>query len=299
MEDEHKRTTGDNIEKPPADSASGDQELDDLLDSALADFDKPSVKTKTREEHADSCSSIEPISGEPEWSEEFINQATTQFEDVMKNFLSEDPNLLEDFKQFAETAAKATSDTTSDSDFAANLEQTLKGLAENAKALNNSMGEDDIANLLSNLGMGGAGGMEGAGGELSDLLPFMTNMMQSILSKDMLYPAIKEIVEKYPDWLADNRPKLAVDQYDKYNRQYDLMKQVCQQFEAEAPGDSDDVKKKRFENILDIMQKMQECGQPPKELIGELGPGMEVDAEGNLKMPGFPNMGADGQCAIM
>lgn len=31
---------------------------------------------------------------------------------------------------------------------------------------------------------------------------------------------------QYPDWLADNRSSLSEEDFDRYNKQYDLMKQV-------------------------------------------------------------------------
>jgi len=43
--------------------------------------------------------------------------------------------------------------------------------------------------MFSGLGMG-----EGSGS--GDLFPFMQQMMQSLLSKDILYPALKDIVDK-------------------------------------------------------------------------------------------------------
>jgi peroxin-19 len=43
--------------------------------------------------------------------------------------------------------------------------------------------------MFSGLGLG-----DGSGSE--DLLPFMQQMMQSLLSKDILYPALKEIADK-------------------------------------------------------------------------------------------------------
>jgi len=48
------------------------------------------------------------------------------------------------------------------------------------------------------------------------------------------------------------------------------MLSIVQEFEAEQSTDSDDVKRQRFERVLDIMQQMQSLGHPPKELIGEL-----------------------------
>jgi hypothetical protein len=43
--------------------------------------------------------------------------------------------------------------------------------------------------MFNGLGLG-----EGSGS--GDLLPFMQQMMQSLLSKDILYPALKDIVDK-------------------------------------------------------------------------------------------------------
>lgn len=48
------------------------------------------------------------------------------------------------------------------------------------------------------------------------------------------------------------------------------MCKVCDEYEAEKDSDSADVKKERFQRILAIMQAMQECGSPPKELVGDV-----------------------------
>ncbi len=39
--------------------------------------------------------------------------------------------------------------------------------------------------------------------------------MQSLLSKELLYPAIKDMAEKFPDWLAQNRQKLEKEDFDR------------------------------------------------------------------------------------
>jgi peroxin-19 len=49
--------------------------------------------------------------------------------------------------------------------------------------------EENIANMFGGLGIGEAA-------EGGDFLPFMQQMMQSLLSKDILYPALKDIVDK-------------------------------------------------------------------------------------------------------
>lgn len=44
---------------------------------------------------------------------------------------------------------------------------------------------------MNSFGMGG-----GDDSELEDLLPFMTNFMQKLLSKDLLYPVLSDIVDR-------------------------------------------------------------------------------------------------------
>lgn len=69
--------------------------------------------------------------------------------------------------------------------------------------------------------------------------------------------------------MADNRAKLKPEEYDKYNRQFSIMQQVCTEFETEKETDDTATKNSRFEKILSMMQQMQECGHPPKELAGD------------------------------
>ena len=48
--------------------------------------------------------------------------------------------------------------------------------------------------MLQGLGLGG--GAAGEGGEAGALFPMMQTMLENILSKEILYPPIKEIVDK-------------------------------------------------------------------------------------------------------
>jgi len=52
---------------------------------------------------------------------------------------------------------------------------------------------DDLVKTLENLGLNENG--EG-GGEDGNILPIMQSIMQNLLSKEVLYPSLKEITEK-------------------------------------------------------------------------------------------------------
>lgn len=46
------------------------------------------------------------------------------------------------------------------------------------------------------------------------------------------------------------------EELDRYRRQYNLVCGVCSEYEAETSNDSDEVKKKRFEKLLSLMQQV-------------------------------------------
>lgn len=60
----------------------------------------------------------------------------------------------------------------------------------------------------------------------ADILPFMQGMMQSLLSKDVLYPSLKEIVDRYPSWLEEKKSTLPSESYERYSKQLELMQKV-------------------------------------------------------------------------
>lgn len=281
--------------------AAEDTDLDSLLDSALEDFEKPVAPPpalNSPTQISDVSSLPHPIDSNA-WSDEFIQQATAQFEDAMKNFLAEDETLGEEFRKMAEATGRAMNTQDSEQGIAESLSRTLKDLAENAEAISNPLTDEEISQLLGNIGLSqDIGTIDGS--EPEDLLHIMKNVMQNLLSKELLYPALKDIVDKYPNWLATNRSALEQSEYEKYNQQFLLMKQACDEFELEKEDDPDDVKKARFEKVLDLMQKMQEYGHPPKELIGDMASGFEFDEQGSPKLSGLPQPanGSDSCCLM-
>ncbi|XP_012604623.1 peroxisomal biogenesis factor 19 isoform X1 [Microcebus murinus] len=222
---------------------------------------------------------------------ELASQATAEFEKAMKELAEEEPHLVEQFQKLSEAAGRVGSDATSQQEFTSCLKETLSGLAKNATDLQNSgMSEEELTKAMEGLGMDEGDG-EG------NILPIMQSIMQNLLSKDVLYPSLKEITEKYPEWLQSHRESLPPEQFEKYQEQHSVMGKICEQFEAETPTDSEATQKARFETVLDLMQQLQDLGHPPKELAGEMPPGLNFDLDA-LNLSGPP--GASGeQCLIM
>ncbi|XP_063392566.1 peroxisomal biogenesis factor 19 [Cydia fagiglandana] len=255
-----------------------DPELDDLLDSALQDMTKKP-----------------PAAGEaqePVWSEEFIKEAAAQFESNMAALLGSfsagsgvpgeqqeisQEQIAQTFSKMAEAAAAVlqpagagadggeapAADPAKIDEVSAAISQTLQNLSSNSEGLQTPFSDQDLANMFGNFNLG-----ENQDGNM--FLPFMQGMMQSLLSKEVLYPSLKELVDKYPAWLEENKGKVPQDDYDRYCRQQELMQQVCAELEPEQETDPEDVKRKRFEVVLELMQKMQDLGQPPTELVGDM-----------------------------
>lgn len=98
-------------------------------------------------------------------------------------------------------------------------------------------------------------------------------MMQQLLSKEILHEPMKEIAEKYPKWLKDHEAGLSKEEYECYSRQYQLIQDLNEVYEND-PGN--------FTKIVELMQQMQGCGQPPSDIVRELAPDFDLANLGQL-----------------
>ncbi|KAG6976209.1 hypothetical protein JG688_00001598 [Phytophthora aleatoria] len=255
-------------------------DLDDLLDDALDDF-------------ADEVSASEMSSVTKEAA---ATTAATQD--------SEDNKLQENMAKFLEDAQNP--------EFQKVLEQAFRELgtdadAENIEQLLGSLKTDEtddvnagVAKTLQNMAKA-AEDMEGVGtaqveamgeemmsemmkkfeemGEKSDFQDLVDGMMQQLLSKDVMYDPMKQICERYPEWLAEKESLLSKEDYERYGKQYQYFQQIVAVYESEPDN---------YTRLSELMQEMQETGQPPSEIVKDLAPGLQFDDEG---MPIMPNMG--------
>ncbi|KAK9120626.1 hypothetical protein Syun_018243 [Stephania yunnanensis] len=106
-----------------------------------------------------------------------------------------------------------------------------------------------------------------------DMDSIVENMMQQLLSKEILQEPMKEIGEKYPEWLEEHKSGLSKEDYDRYNLQYNLIKELNSVYETDPNN---------FSKIVELMQKMQECGQPPSDIVQDLAPDLDLANLGQL-----------------
>ena len=106
-----------------------------------------------------------------------------------------------------------------------------------------------------------------------DMESIVETMMQQLLSKEILHEPMKEIGERYPKWLKEHEDVLSKEDFARYSHQYELIKDLNEVYEND-PGN--------FTKIVELMQQMQECGQPPNEIVQELAPGLDLANLGQL-----------------
>lgn len=101
--------------------------------------------------------------------------------------------------------------------------------------------------------------------------------------------------------MAENKDKISDDEFARYSKQHELVDQVCSHYEEEETTDGP-IENKRFQKILTAMQEMQQCGQPPEELVGQNQSGNSFQPTSmddfNKLMEESGNMGMD-QCKTM
>ncbi|KAG4073591.1 hypothetical protein HA402_000815 [Bradysia odoriphaga] len=266
-------------------SKSNDKELDDLLDSVLEDFDKTKDATVTVPTGSVPDEDFLP-------NDEMMKQAKMLEQQMAALFGTTGDDGMPSAEQFSlglQKIAEATSMAmsgdgveTAEPQFVDSITQAIQGLREGTENLNASVPPTDLAGMFSGLQMNDEGGD-------NPFLPFVQGMMQSLLSAEVLLPSLKELLEKYPVWLAENGDKIDPADKERYMKQQELFKVICADLEQEKPNDSAEVKSDRFKKVLDNMKKLHDYGQPPAELV-----------DAGVDMPQLPPMGdPSSQCPMM
>lgn len=117
-------------------------------------------------------------------------------------------------------------------------------------------------------------------GEKEDYAEAIDNVMRQLLSRDLMYDPIRQICNKYPEWLADHRPNLREVEYLNYGKQYQIFQKLLAVYDIEPDN---------FPRLMELMFDIQQYGQIPAAIIKQIAPGLQFDENG---MPVMPNMGS-------
>ena len=116
-------------------------------------------------------------------------------------------------------------------------------------------------------------------GEKEDYNEVIDGMMRQLLSKELMYEPMKSVCLKYPEWLVEAKSQLSEEDYVRYGTQYQYFQRIVAVYETEPDN---------YPRLMELMNDIQEYGQPPADIIKELAPGLMFNEEG---MPIMPNMG--------
>ncbi|CAI5722774.1 unnamed protein product [Peronospora effusa] len=259
-------------------------DLDDLLDDALNDFvDEVSAVQATEvssvKQEAAAATQSNEENGMHENMAQFLEDAQDpEFQKVLEQAFRE-LGTDADTEKIEQLLGSLKTDTTSDEtdDVNAGVAKTLQNMAKAAEDMEDvgteqveAMGEDMVSEMMKKFE---------EMGEKNDFQDLVDGMMQQLLSKDVMYDPMKQICERYPEWLDEKKPLLSKGDYERYGKQYQYFQQIVAMYESEPDN---------YARLSELMQEMQETGQPPSEIVKDLAPGLQFDEEG---MPIMPNMG--------
>lgn len=245
-------------------------DLDELLQSALDDFDKPIPVTPAVKEERTSTSSDNI---QEDFEEKFKSLLLNDIDDA--SFSSKMSNLLQEVNNGIRSCS-GTPNVELGDDNSDTVSQAINSLVENIEQIKGSLGNEQ---LPSNFDFGGNN---------DNVFPVMEQMFQMLMSKEVLYPSLLSVKEKYPSWIEENKHILDTEEVDRYTNQYNIIKKICVIFELENDSDTEDVKQKRFIELLALLQEMTNLGQPPKDFAESL-PTMGNDMFGSDMDPNSCN----------
>ncbi|KAF8939702.1 Peroxisome chaperone and import receptor, partial [Dissophora ornata] len=160
------------------------------------------------------------------------------------------------------------------------IAKTMDKLKDSSEQVDAQVAEESEEALMAEMMKQMEGMAEGG-----DFQNVLEGMMEQLMSKDILYEPMLDLKQKYPQWLKDNKDKISAEEYARYEKQYGYVKEIVEFFDR---PDFDDKSDSQAKSVIDLMQGMQDCGQPPADILEELAPGMEMGTDGVPKMPDMP-----------
>ncbi|KAJ2003553.1 Peroxisome chaperone and import receptor [Coemansia thaxteri] len=298
-----------------------DAELDELLDDAFEQFTvatpRPKAKKAPAPTESDGSGAVKAESAEaaPDGVEdEFTRQLAKSMEALLKDssaltgaegegaggdemktaldqLLKQMTSMQADLGVQAPAPADSSTDTPSaEQPSSSSFQNKIKATMDKLKESSDRADADTAA-------QGAAGDM----GMMDELMRQMDQMgddpqldslvddvISQLMSKDVLQQPLKELDVEYPRYLEKNKDSLSAEDRARYEKQHSYVKQILALFAETTDDAANDPR------IVELMQKMQDCGQPPNELLKILAPDMEFDDKGDVKVPEAPP-----NCSVM
>jgi len=168
-------------------------------------------------------------------------------------------------------ATAGPSSTAGEASFQETIKKTMERMqasGASATAAASSTGEED---MLAEM-MKAMGAMDGEGSE-EDFSKMILGMMEQLTNKEILYEPMKELNDKFPEWMEKNEGKVSIEDMKRYKEQQTYVKEIVGRFERTGYSDENAADR---EYIVERMQKMQAAGTPPPDLVGSMDAAQEA-----------------------
>jgi len=166
-------------------------------------------------------------------------------------------------------------------DYQTRLRDAMNKMNASESMLKDGQAAFDPSNPMEALLAQLAGGAEGAESE-DEMKGMLEMIMGQLMSKDVLYEPLKELSDKFPDYLAKNASTLSEEDKARYDAQVVNIKSLLDVFNE--PGFSD-TNSKYQDRVMKLMEELQKHGSPPEEIMGPLPEGFSMGADGMPNMP--------------
>ncbi|KAL0581257.1 Peroxisome chaperone and import receptor [Marasmius crinis-equi] len=162
-------------------------------------------------------------------------------------------------------------------DFQSRIKQTMDKLKESDSNMKTQAGSsgapDTLEGLLQSLQDLGLDNDE----EDPEFNGFLENVMGQLMSKEVLYPPLKELSENFPPYLERPPEPISPSDKERFEAQLAAVKKILAVFEQPGYDDKDPEASKK---IVDLMEELQSHGSPPEAVMGPLPPGMGLGENG-------------------
>lgn len=225
-------------------ATSDDDELDDILDSALDSFQVPSAEV------ARPCEGAEGTS-----SERKADKAGSAASGSAKH---SNETAAEEALQAFEDALKPLNSGVGENDEEADMEM----VAEFVKSF-------EKLGLAGNAGTS-ANPQSGAASEIENAIK---SLISDVLSKDVLEEPMHQIRDSLSKWLEENEATLDATQRTRHKQQYDLVSEICAEYETDADSG----------RIVELLAKLKDSGKLPADVMSELPDDVDDGEGANLE----------------
>ena len=164
------------------------------------------------------------------------------------------PAIPSSSKPSGSKSASKSKETDAEKTFQETIQKTMERMQASGDQATAAAASDNTDDILAEMMKAmQASGIDGEGGE-EDFSKMLLGMMEQLTNKEILYEPMKELDDKFPEWMEKNKGKVKEDDMKRYKEQQVYVREIVGKFEEKTYKD---------ENAADreyIVERMQKVG---------------------------------------